>query len=242
MKKNYLYSYLFLTLFFASCKKDISPADLIGDYEAASTAIGTSTKMYVKGKVITDERIIFDFIERHMWTRNENRQAMTAPNWFTFNLSIKKDNRAYIEYEAAGKLEPIRFAGTAEINNNELTVKAFKPDTIVVSGVPYDDPGDKIWKPIQPEDQYKTLTVGTPSPTSTQIISRKKSIFIVKNNELYLPMLATVQKTSHASYNFSSFTHHKYTYFLVNPDLSASLADRDTVVVSEYLIKMIKQK
>ncbi|MES2651546.1 MAG: hypothetical protein V4663_07395 [Bacteroidota bacterium] len=243
MKKNYLYSYLFLTLFFASCKKDISPADLIGDYEAASLAVGTNTKMYVKGKVITDGQIIYDFLDRKDWyySSTKNYKEIAAPDWFTFNLSIKKDNRTYIEYEVINEIDPVRFAGTAEISNNELTVRALKQDTMV-TGSFSDHPHSKVWKPILPEDQYKTWNHATTGQPLTQIISTKKSIFVVKNNEIYLPMLIVVSPTRSPYSRVSSFTSSTYSYYFVNPNLSASLADRDTIVVQEYLVKMIKQK
>ncbi len=251
MKKKSLLVFCVI-LFLISCKKNesIPEFDFSGNYVASRSAVVTSTKMYVKGKVITDWKSINDFVISNQFSNLEipikNVEERHAPVSFYFNLSIKENKKAIVDFLDLPEYMPIpkvKYEGTITIENNEFTVRAPKPDTTIFWG-DYDTGsirGYPITKIILPKTKYKAVPVPAIG-VQVRMISTKKSIFIIKNNEIFVPMLTwSYKKISGQSIDRSIWVEPFFNIGLANPELSTAIGDQDTVVIQEYRLKMIKQ-
>ncbi|MES2651545.1 MAG: hypothetical protein V4663_07390 [Bacteroidota bacterium] len=251
-KKSLLFFYVIL--FLISCKKNesvlVPEFDLSGNYVAARSAVVTSTKMYVKGKIITDWKSINDFVISNQFPNLDvpikNVEERRAPDSFYFNLSIKENKKAIVDYLYLPEYMPsskLKYEGTITIENDELTVRAPKADTIVYWGS-YEAgaaTGYSITKAILPKTKYKLIPIWS-TDSQVRVINTKRSIFVIKDNEIFVPMLGySYKKVSGQSTDREIWVEPFFNIGLANPELSTAIGDQDTVVIQEYRLKLIKQ-
>ncbi|MES2651077.1 MAG: hypothetical protein V4663_05020 [Bacteroidota bacterium] len=75
----------------------------------------------------------------------------------------------------------------------------------------------------------------------TERIGANKLILVIKGNELYLPVLDFLQKQVRGNGVYWRGESNFNEFGIINPNLLSSVKIRDTVVVQEYLIKLVRQ-
>jgi hypothetical protein len=245
-------SLLFCLALLISCKKNNQPLNLSGNYISSNIAVVTGTGMYTKTGLITDWSKMYQFLNTQGITREISDIKQKTLINDVAKITIDANGYATVDLHMKNISTRVTFSGLVEdLNTGDFVIRASKPDSVSSIGKVGNDP---IQRQIAPRSYYvdpwgnisdKPFDGGvTLNPSFIPInlnISTKKQLLIIKDNELYLPMLmySYQKKTDYATQRQRISEYSIYN--LLNPNVQSALADRDTVVAQQFLIKLIKQ-
>ncbi|MFA6249153.1 MAG: hypothetical protein WC615_19585 [Mucilaginibacter sp.] len=233
MKKQLLI--ILLGLAAIGCKKESKKpeeklANLQGSYHSSTIADFGAPVMYTQAGIITDPSIINNYLSRKKITELFTPVTQTVQaDLLNINIDAasKVTGRVYIKGFINAYKDINGFI--AEQSSSELLIKGNKPDTIPST---YNPVGGGIGK-----TQPITSVMLYPAPFGGFTISLPQLRLAIKGGELYLSELAYYYHYQ----NGTSYVYgNSYTYDLLNPDLTKELFSKDTIVVQQRLVKLIK--
>lgn len=233
MKKQLLI--ILLGLAAIGCKKESNKpeeklANLQGSYHSSTVADFGAPVMYTQAGIITDASIINNYLSRKKITELFTPVTQTVQSDL-LNINIdaasKVTGRVYIKGFINAYKDINGFI--AEQSSSELLIKDNKPDTIPIV---YNPIGIDVGK-TKPVNNIISFPGGWGGFTITLAQLR----LAIKGDDLYLSELAYYYHYQ----NGTSYVYgNSYTYDLVNPDLTKELFSKDTIVVQQRLVKLIK--
>jgi hypothetical protein len=232
-----------LILAFTGCKKENNKAadnliPLKGTYQSSTTMEISAPVMYTQGSVITDRLFIDGYLARKKASADFEFESniKTIPAGM-FNMVIDKNSSGTVKIYLKDLFNQTINGSVINQSATDLLFQAYKPDTtILATGVTYGytGTGPNIGK-TKPVRSFVPLASGT--GYQGILINLAQLRLLIKNNDLYLSELGyyySFDNNNGIGYSAS------YIYDVINPNLSKELLPKDTVVVQQRLVKLLK--
>ncbi|MBK0379639.1 hypothetical protein [Mucilaginibacter segetis] len=232
MNKQLIVVTLLLILVLNGCKKDKNDqtdklTNLEGSYHSSTNMELTPPVMYTQSGITTDITVIKNYLTRKniiadfkFDTNTESVQTELLTINIDENLNV--NGRIFVEGFASTNYKNVNGIIITQ-SDTDMLIQGNKPDTTYLNN-------------------YIFLNVGKTEPINSALPNGKyvtlpQLRLAIKGRDIYLSEL----KYYYYSQNNNGYsTASSHTYDLVNPNLCKELFSRDTVIVQQGLIKLIK--
>lgn len=211
---------------------------LNGTYQSSTTMEVGAPVMYTQGSVITDKLFIDSYLARKKASADFTFESdiKTIPAGM-FNMVIDENLNVTAKLYLKDLFNKTINGTVTNQSSTDLLFQANKLDTTIVgTGVTYgySGTGPNIGKTKQVSSY---IPFASATGYGGMLINLAQLRLLIKNNDVYLSELGyyySFDNNNGRGYSAS------YIYDVINPNLSQELLPKDTVVVQQRLVKLIK--
>jgi len=225
-------------LFSACNKNDDQDEPASGVYVSANVITYDSLKMYTRAGVITDTTILHEFISRGWKSVEFNLKGGTD----AFKMTLK------VNLDPTGKNNYINFGAYQWdyeiVSNDTKMVLMLSKDSVykATTGTILEGDGKALNDFVDQLSKYRSPWGGYQLDTNNRIFHRRKLYAIVEKtgSELTYPLMTYVY-SRYAGINYRASATYPLFNNYFNTDVLPQLGDRDTLLVQQSRLKLIKQ-